>query len=138
MQKTLCIENDIKELDRINDFLEVVDEEFHLPSAFRMKLNLVLEEAVSNIIFYAYKPGEKGCSINIVVSYDKGWLTLMLIDSGIAFDPTKRENPDITLSADERPIGGLGIFLIKQIMDEVSYRREKKQNVLIMKKKIKA
>ena len=54
MQKTLCIENDIKELDRINDFLEVVDEEFHLPSAFRMKLNLVLEEAVSNIIFYAY------------------------------------------------------------------------------------
>lgn len=138
MQKTLCIENDIKELDRINDFLEVVDEEFHLPSAFRMKLNLVLEEAVSNIIFYAYKPGEKGCSINIVVSYDKGWLTLMLIDSGIAFDPTKRENPDITLSADERPIGGLGIFLIKQIMDEVSYRRERKQNVLIMKKKIKA
>lgn len=138
MQKTLCIENDIKELDRINDFLEVVDEEFLLPSAFRMKLNLVLEEAVSNIIFYAYKPGEKGCSINIVVSYDKGWLTLMLIDSGIAFDPTKRENPDITLSADERPIGGLGIFLIKQIMDEVSYRREKKQNVLIMKKKIKA
>lgn len=138
MQRTLCIENDIKELDRINDFLEVVDEEFHLPSAFRMKLNLVLEEAVSNIIFYAYKPGEKGCSINIVVSYDKGWLTLMLIDSGIAFDPTKRENPDITLSADERPIGGLGIFLIKQIMDEVSYRREKKQNVLIMKKKIKA
>ncbi|SEF66705.1 ATP-binding protein [Parabacteroides chinchillae] len=138
MQKTLCIENDIKELDRINDFLEVVDEEFHLPSAFRMKLNLVLEEAVSNIIFYAYKPGEKGCSINIVVSYDKGWLTLMLTDSGIAFDPTKRENPDITLSAEERPIGGLGIFLIKQIMDEVSYRREKKQNVLIMKKKIKA
>ena len=62
-------------------------------------------------------------------------MIVTLIDHGIAFDPTLRKDPDITLSAEDRPIGGLGIFLIKKIMDEVSYQRVDERNVFIMKKK---
>ena len=136
MQKALSIKNDIKELNRMNLFLEEVGKDFHLESSFLVKLNLVLEEAVSNIIFYAYKPGEVDRPIDIILSYTD-LLAVKLVDKGKPFDPTKRANPDITLSLEERPIGGLGIFLIKQIIDEDSYKRENGQNILIMKNRIK-
>ena len=132
MQKTLRIKNDIHELSMMNQFLEEAGEELGLSTAFMMSLNLVMEEAVSNIIFYAYKGDvEDAVDISLV-----GELIVTLIDHGIAFDPTLRKDPDITLSAEDRPIGGLGIFLIKKIMDEVSYQRVDERNVFIMKKKI--
>ena len=94
-----------------------------------------MEEAVSNIIFYAYK-GDVEDAVDISLVREGGELIVTLIDHGIAFDPTLRKDPDITLSAEDRPIGGLGIFLIKKIMDEVSYQRVDERNVFIMKKKI--
>ena len=130
MQKTLRIKNDIHELSMMNEFLEEAGEELGLSTAFMMSLNLVMEEAVSNIIFYAYK-GDVEDAVDISLVREGGELIVTLIDHGIAFDPTLRKDPDITLSA-----GGLGIFLIKKIMDEVSYQRVDERNVFIMKKKI--
>ena len=121
MQKTLRIKNDIHELSMMNQFLEEAGEELGLSTAFMMSLNLVMEEAVSNIIFYAYK-GDVEDAVDISLVREGGELIVTLIDHGIAFDPTLRKDPDITLSAEDRPIGGLGIFLIKKIMDEVSYQ----------------
>lgn len=135
MQKTLRIKNDIHELSMMNQFLEEAGEELGLSTAFMMSLNLVMEEAVSNIIFYAYK-GDVEDAVDISLVREGGELIVTLIDHGIAFDPTLRKDPDITLSAKDRPIGGLGIFLIKKIMDEVSYQRVDERNVFIMKKKI--
>ena len=134
MQKTLRIKNDIHELSMMNEFLEEAGEELGLSTAFMMSLNLVMEEAVSNIIFYAYK-GDVEDAVDISLVREGGELIVTLIDHGIAFDPTLRKDPDITLSAEDRPIGGLGIFLIKKIMDEVSYQRVDERNVFIMKKK---
>ena len=79
---------------------------------------------------------ELGLSTAFMMVREGGELIVTLIDHGIAFDPTLRKDPDITLSAEDRPIGGLGIFLIKKIMDEVSYQRVDERNVFIMKKKI--
>ena len=135
MQKTLRIKNDIHELSMMNQFLEEAGEELGLSTAFMMSLNLVMEEAVSNIIFYAYK-GDVEDAVDISLVREGGELIVTLIDHGISFDPTLRKAPDITLSAEDRPIGGLGIFLIKKIMDEVSYQRVDERNVFIMKKKI--
>lgn len=135
MQKTLRIKNDIHELSTMNQFLEEAGEELGLSTAFRMSLNLVMEEAVSNIIFYAYK-GDVKDAVDISLVKEGGELIVTLVDHGIAFDPTLRKDPDITLSAEDRPIGGLGIFLIKKIMDEVSYQRVDDRNVFVMKKKI--
>lgn len=136
MQKTLRIKNDTSELSVMNRFLEEAGEELGLSTPFMMSLNLVLEEAVSNIIFYAYVGQEVKDAVDISLLLEGGILTVIVRDHGIPFDPTAKEDPDITLSAEERPIGGLGIFLIKKIMDEVSYRREDGQNVFIMKKRI--
>lgn len=121
----------------MNRFLEETAEAFGLDSMLLMSLNLVMEEAVSNIIFYAYKEGETGENIRISMELEDGVLTIVLTDTGLPFDPTAREDPDVSLPAEERPIGGLGIFLIKKMMDEVVYRREDDANVFIMSKKIK-
>ena len=139
MQKVLCIKNDIHELSSLTQFLEEVGDELGLSPGLVMNLNLVLEEAVSNVIFYAYPQNvivEDALTLTLTCEQDE--LTICMKDHGIAFDPTQKEDPDLTLSAEKRPIGGLGIFLVKQLMDKVSYRREGDYNLFIMKKKITA
>ena len=139
MQKVLCIKNDIHELNTLTQFLEEVGDELGLSPGLVMNLNLVLEEAVSNIIFYAYPKDvvvEEAVTLTLTCEQDE--LLICLKDHGIAFDTTQKEDPDLTLSAEERPIGGLGIFLIRQLMDEVTYRREGDCNLFTMKKRITA
>jgi sigma-B regulation protein RsbU (phosphoserine phosphatase) len=99
-----------------------------------MSLNLALEEAVVNVMDYAYSEGQRG-DVDIEVTADQQWLTFVISDTGIAFDPTAKEDVDTTLSAEERPIGGLGIFLVRQLMDVIDYKREGNKNVLTLRKK---
>jgi anti-sigma regulatory factor (Ser/Thr protein kinase) len=98
-------------------------------------LNLVLEEAVSNVILYAYGKEEQK-EISLVAQSCDNNLVFVLTDSGTEFDPTKVPDADITLSAEEREIGGLGIFLIRQIMNTVEYQRIDGKNVLTMRKQL--
>lgn len=98
-------------------------------------LNLAVEEIVVNIVSYAYPEGTDG-ELDIEVHADEEAMTLTFADKGIPFNPLAKEDPDTTLGIEERPIGGLGIFLVKQMMDSVSYRYEEGRNVLIIKKKI--
>lgn len=132
--KQLIISNDIAELGRVVAFLDVIEEEWVLPSSLIMPLNLVLEEALTNVIFYAY---EKESKNEIVIDFEKrgNELEIKITDSGKPFDPTLKSDPDITLPIDERPIGGLGILLIKKIMDKVTYQRKESFNILLMTKK---
>lgn len=132
--KQLIISNNIAELGRVVAFLDVIEEEWVLPSSLIMPLNLVLEEALTNVIFYAY---EKESKNEIVIDFEKrgNELEIKIIDSGKPFDPTLKPDPDITLPATERPIGGLGILLIKKIMDKVTYQRKESFNILLMTKK---
>ena len=88
----------------------------------------------SNIASYAYEGGEGKAEIQIFKTDDE--ITLVFTDEGIAFDPLAKEDPDVTLSAEDRPIGGLGIFIVKKSMDDVSYKRENGKNVLTIKKKL--
>lgn len=96
-------------------------------------LNLVIEELVCNIVNYAYSDPEKGY-IDIEAVDNGETLTLTFRDQGTPFDPLKKEDPDVTLSAEERPIGGLGIFLVKQMMDSVAYEYANGMNILTMSK----
>ena len=100
-----------------------------------MNINLALEEAIANIIMYAYPPQEQH-DIILKVTVTENQLIFLLTDNGLSFDPTQVEEVDISLSIEERPIGGLGIFLIRSIMNEVSYQRLDGENHLIMKKDI--
>ena len=123
------------ELNQVAAYLEELGEEWEFPVPLILSLNLVLEEALTNIILYGYGDNQEH-SIEINFRIEANQLTISLIDDGNAYDPTLKEDPDITLTAEERPIGGLGIFLIKKIMDKVEYERKTNKNFLMLTKKI--
>lgn len=136
MTEKLILENEVSQLIVLNDFLEKTGEKFGMSEERIQALNLVLEEAVSNVIFYAY-PEESGRQIEVTMVVKEGVLEVVVRDSGRPFDPTARLQPDVGLAPDEREIGGLGIFLIRRIMDRVAYRRENGENVLTMEMELK-
>ena len=135
MEKSIIFANDLSEISRLNDFIAEIAEESSLGPDEVFNLNLVLEEAVVNIINYAY-PKEDKESIYLSAKADKDSIVLVLTDTGKAFDPTSVPDVDVTLSAEDREIGGLGIFLIRQIMNEVRYERIDGKNVLTLEKKL--
>lgn len=131
--KQLTIRNAVDELNRVVVLLEQLEEECQLPAGSMLPINLVLEEALSNVIFYAYEAGSSQ-EIHIEIEYVAPRLTITIKDTGKAFDPTQKEDPNLHLPVEERPIGGLGIFLMRKIMDEISYKRLGKENILRMTK----
>ena len=135
MEKKLVIKNDISEISKLATFVEELSEELNLTPELNFNLNLVLEEAVSNVILYAYGKEVKK-EITLLANMSNNNLIFVLTDSGKEFDPTKVPDADVTLSAEEREIGGLGIFLIRQIMDMVEYQRIDGKNVLTMRKQL--
>lgn len=135
MERSIVLANEISEISRLNGFIEDIGEEFSLTPDVVFNLNLVLEEAVVNIINYAY-PKEEHQSIYLSAILHEGSIVLILTDTGKEFDPTMAPETDVTLSADEREIGGLGIFLIRQIMNEVRYERIDGKNILTLEKKL--
>ena len=135
MEKSIILANDISEISKLNEFVEDIGNEFSLTPDVVFNVNLVLEEAIVNVINYAY-PKEKHESIYLSAQLHGGSIVFVLTDTGMQFDPTKAPEADITLSLEDRPIGGLGIFLIRQIMNEVSYERIDGKNVLTLSKKL--
>lgn len=135
MEKSIILANDISEISRLYEFIEELGNDFSLSPDIVFNLNLVLEEAVVNIINYAY-PKEEHESIYLSARMHEGSIVLVLTDTGKEFDPTAAPEADVTLSADDRQIGGLGIFLIRQIMNEVKYERIEGKNVLTLEKKL--
>jgi anti-sigma regulatory factor (Ser/Thr protein kinase) len=133
--KEFVIENQVGELPALAGKIDKLAEEWELSSALTMNVNLVIEEAVSNIIFYAF-PDKNKHEIKISISADNKILTIKIADEGIPFNPLEQKQPDINLPAEERPVGGLGIFLMSQIMDKMQYSRKGNENILTLKKKI--
>lgn len=132
MKAVLELHNDISEVSLLGEWIEQVGEEFRLPASCVFQLNLALEEAVVNVMNYAY-PGQEGMPVLLTAeAKNDGTYEFVLEDEGVEFDPTQSEEPDISLAAEDRPIGGLGIFLVMNIMKEVTYERRSERNVLRM------
>ena len=123
----LYMRNDIQQIPTLAEWIEGLG----IPAELNMPINLALEEAVTNVMLYAY-PGQHG---SVLVEFAPP-MTFTITDSGIPFDPTQKEEADISLSVEEREIGGLGIHLVRQIMDEVRYERKDDKNVLTLIKTI--
>ena len=104
--------------------------------ALQFKIRLSIEEAVENVVRYAYDGGLGWIEVGTDLDPEGVMLTILLKDAGVPFNPLEKPDPDITLSAEDRQIGGLGIFLCKQLMDHIYYKYEDGCNVLIMKKKV--
>lgn len=131
--RKIVLHNDIQEIPLLAAFVDAVAEERQLPADLAMNLNLALEEAVANVMLYAYPEGTAG-TVEIAASTQDKKLIFTVTDSGKPFDPTAAPdiNPDAGL--EERGIGGLGIHLVRSIMDSVTYRREGDKNILTMTK----
>lgn len=104
--------------------------------ALRFKIQLSIEEVVDNVVHYAYEGGIGWLEVSTHLDSNSLILTVELRDAGVPFNPLEQSEPDITLSAENRKIGGLGIFLCKKLMDSISYRYENGNNVLTMTKLI--
>jgi len=135
MRKELRIKNKISELERVAQFIEQIGEELQLDMELQMNLNLVMEEMVSNVIFYAY-PRDEDSEIELLAKCDGKRLTFVISDQGKEFDPTAKEDADPDVNPAEREIGGMGIFIVKNIMNQVTYQRLEGKNLLTMTKEI--
>ena len=124
MRKELRLKNQMSELEKVGLDLEL-----------QMNLNLVMEEMVVNVISYAYPEG-KTADIELLAESDGKELTFVLSDRGKEFDPTMKESADMDVNPAERDLGGMGIFIVKNIMNEVTYQRLEGKNLLTMKKDI--
>ena len=122
MQHSITLTNDIQQVPQLADFVDMVCEEVGMDMAVAIQMNLAMEEAVVNVMSYAYPADTVGdVTIEAVTIADQ--LQFTITDSGIPFDPTAKAEVDTTLSAEERPIGGLGIHLVRQLMDSINYER---------------
>ena len=135
LQRHLHLTNDVMEAPRLTDFINDVCQSLGIEEILTMQLTLAVEEAAVNVMNYAYEPGTVG-TVDLDAETGDGELKIIISDSGVAFDPTQKAEADITLTAEERPIGGRGIFLVRQIMDNVNYRRQDGRNILTLTKKL--
>lgn len=135
MKKEIQIRNQVDDLQHVAAFVEEIADELQLSPELTMNFNLVLEEMVSNVIFYAY-PKENDQPIILTATSDDDSISFIITDEGRAFDPTACEDADMSVNPADRQLGGMGIFITRQIMDDVTYQRIDGCNILTLTKKI--
>ena len=135
MSESLILKNDVHEVTRFSSFMESATQKMGIEKTDARKLRLAVEEAVVNVINYAYPVGTEG-TVEVRLMSNAHRIKMMIIDSGVAFDPTSKEKVDTTLLAEERQIGGLGILLVRELMDSINYEREDGKNILTLIKNL--
>ena len=135
ISETLVIKNNVREMPKFGEFVKSVFEKMGLDKSMSRNIRLAVEEAVVNVMNYAYPAGEEG-EIEIRLMSDGTVLRTVIIDSGVAFDPTIEKKADTSLPPEERQIGGLGILLYRELMDSINYEREGGKNILTLNKQL--
>lgn len=123
-------------VDKVVDFVNLQLESFECNVKAQLQIDVAIDELFSNIANYAYEDIEGDATISVDFDSDTRIVSIMFIDSGIPYNPLDKDDPDVTLSAEEREIGGLGIFLVKKSMDAMEYEYKDNKNILTITKKI--
>lgn len=134
--KELTIAATVENIETVTEFVNAQLELMDCPIKAQMQIDIAIDELFGNIAHYAYNPKVGNATVRVEVSEDPLAVIVTFIDNGIPYDPLRKDDPDITLSAEEREIGGLGIYLVKKSMDEISYEYKNGQNILKIKKNI--
>jgi anti-sigma regulatory factor (Ser/Thr protein kinase) len=132
---SFTLKNDISELKILCRQLESVGDALGLPQRFVFEVNLALDELFTNIISYGFNDRSEH-AIQVRIAADDGMLTITVEDDGVPFNPIARAEPRLPATVEDCTIGGLGIYLIKNLMDDIRYRRRQDKNVLTLKKRI--
>lgn len=131
----VSLKNKLEEIPNLAQAIENFAEANNLPEHTVFQINLCLDELLTNTISYGFPEGGEH-EIPVAITLQGEMLVIDLRDDGLAFNPLERSEPDTSQGIEERPIGGLGIHLVRNMMDEIEYRRESGQNVLVMKKQL--
>ena len=132
--KELTIAATVENIETVTDFVNQQLEELACPMKAQMQINIAIDELFSNIAHYSYNPEIGQATVRVEVMENPLAVSITFIDNGVPFDPLSKEDPDLTLSAEERQIGGLGIYMVKESMDEIIYEYKDGQNILSIKK----
>ena len=132
----LKIEAKVENLDQVLAFVDERLENYDCPMKIQTQIDIAVEEIFVNIASYAYAPDSGIAEIGVIISEDPLEVAIVFADSGVPYDPLAKEDPDVTLPAEERPIGGLGIYMVKKSMDCVEYEHRDGQNIFTIKKKL--
>ena len=125
----------LENIETATDFINEQLEAAGCPMKAQMQLDVALDEMMSNVARYAYGPGTGDVTVSLEIADAPRRAVLTLTDGGVPYDPLKKEDPDVTLAADEREIGGLGIFIVKRTMDDMAYAYEDGKNIVTVVKK---
>lgn len=132
--KELTIAATVENIEVVTDFVNQQLELLECPMKAQMQIDIAIDELFSNIAHYSYNPEVGQATVRVEVVENPLAVIITFIDNGIPYDPLAKEDPDLTLSAEERQIGGLGIYMVKKSMDEITYEYKEGQNILSIKK----
>lgn len=135
--KELTLAATLENIDQITEFIDQELEMLDCPMKAQMQIDIAIDELFSNIARYAYAPETGDATVRIESSQDPAAVQITFIDRGVPYNPLVKDDPDTSLSAEDRQIGGLGIFIVKKNMDDVSYEFQDGQNMLTIKKYLK-
>ena len=134
--KELTVEAKIENIEAVTDFVNEQLEALDCPMKAQMQIDIAIDELFGNIAHYAYNPEIGKATVRVEVIEDPLAVTITFIDNGVPYDPLAKADPDTTLSAEEREIGGLGIYMVKKSMDDITYEYKDGQNILKIKKNL--
>ena len=134
--KEITVDATLDNIETVTDFIDAELERVDCPPKAMMQINIAVDELFSNIARYAYEPEKGPATVRVEVDPDSPEVVITFLDHGKPYNPLENEDPDITLSAEERGIGGLGIFMGKKTMDEIEYEYRDGKNILRVKKKL--
>ena len=134
--KELTVEAKTTNIEAVTDFVNEQLEALDCPMKAQMQIDIAIDELFGNIAHYAYNPEIGQATVRVEVVEDPLSVVITFIDNGVPYDPLAKADPDTTLSAEEREIGGLGIFMVKKTMDDITYEYKDGQNILKIKKNL--
>ena len=132
--KELNITATVENIETVTDFVNEQLEALDCPMKAQMQIDIAIDELFGNIAHYAYNPEVGDATVRVEVTEEPLAVVITFIDKGVPYDPLAKADPNITLSAEEREIGGLGIFMVKKTMDDITYEYKNGQNILKIKK----
>ena len=132
--KELTIAAKVENIEVVTNFVNEQLEALDCPMKAQMQIDIAIDELFGNIAHYAYNPEIGQATVRVEVTQDPLAVVITFIDKGVPYDPLAKADPNITLSAEEREIGGLGIFMVKKTMDDITYEYKNGQNILKIKK----
>ena len=134
--KELTVKATVENIEKVTDFINAELEELECPMKAMVQIDVAIDELFSNIARFAYDNGTGSATVTFEVSENPLAAKITFIDNGKPFNPLERDDPDITLSAEERSIGGLGIFMVKKTMNSMNYEFKNGQNILTIIKNL--